>query len=125
MVAAAFGDRGDGDVQAAQEVRERGGLLFVRAVTVSCCAGRRRDPRVGAADAAVRGGRAVGGQQSANIQLPCLGHVPGLDPLCRSVPGGPGRRARLPCEEGWPAPGVTAIPWLGCGELPVLGSGSR
>jgi hypothetical protein len=43
----------------------------------------------------------------------------------RSRRAGPGRRARLPCEEGRPAPGATAIPWPGCGELPALGSGSR
>jgi hypothetical protein len=54
--------------------------------------------------------------RNANIQLPYLGHVPGPDPPCRSVPGGPGRRARLPCEEGRPASGATAVPWLGCGN---------
>ena len=43
-----------------------------------------------------------------------------------SQPGGPGRGARLPCEER-PAStaGATAVPWLDCGELPALGSGSR
>jgi hypothetical protein len=62
VVAAALGDRGDGDVQVAQEVRERGGLLLVRAVPGSA-AMRRRYPGVGAAGAAVRGGGAVGGQE--------------------------------------------------------------
>ena len=42
VVAGALGDRGDGDVQAAQELGERRGLLFVGPISVSCCAGRPR-----------------------------------------------------------------------------------
>ena len=62
VVATAFGDRGEGDVQFLQEAGERGGLPGVG--TGSGGAGdRRRDPGVGAAGAAVRGGGAVGGEQ--------------------------------------------------------------
>ena len=61
----------------------------------------------------------------ANIQLPYLGHVPGPDRLAAPTPagraGGHISRARKAGQHR----GRHAVPWLGCGELPALGSGSR
>jgi hypothetical protein len=55
-----------------------------------------------------------------------LGHVPGPDPPCRSVPGGPVTAGASPVR-GRPAStaGATSFSSLGCGELSALGSGSR
>jgi hypothetical protein len=62
--------------------------------------------------------------QKANIQLPRSGARPGPAlPLCSRRAGSAGTFL----VRGRPAStaGATAIPWLGCGELPALGSGSR
>jgi len=58
VLAGLLGDRGEREVQAAQEPGERGGTVW------GAAGGRRRDPLgVGAAGAGVRGGGAAGGQE--------------------------------------------------------------